>query len=285
MPDRRLAARLAVVAVLLAGCASTPPTTAPVTGLTAEANVPRLVDDPRTVAVWVSNDGPAPVWVREIELVSESFAPTGPVAKGVAIQPGTAKALTVVPGEARCGGRPAPPLAPATARLVVAAGETEPADADHWQAVELPVAQADRRWTSRLHADCAAQLVTAAIEVRLADWSDRPDGRLAGALIVQRRTGDQPIVVHELLGSVVYALTADRTGGDLGELPPGEGRLVVPVTADAAQCGGHVLADAKYPYGFRIVVSIGAAARLPAAVATDPAGQDRLRQLWRVRCG
>jgi hypothetical protein len=285
---RLLVAAALPAAIAIGLSASTPAraplATEPIVDLTAEVTLLRLPQDPQTVGVLVTNHGTEPVWVREVELVTESFAPTGPVEKRVMIRAGAAKALTVGTGEARCGGGTAPPLARTTARLVVAADAAEPTD-DQWQAVELQVAAADVRLVSRLHADCAGQLVAAAADVRLERWSALPDGRLRGMLVVERRTGDQPLTVHDLNGSTLYTLTTDPRDGELGRLPPGEARLDIPVVAGPAQCSAHALADSKAPYGFRIWVTVGDSAKLSAGVATDQAGRAEFRQMWQVRCG
>jgi hypothetical protein len=257
----------------------------PTPDLTAEMQLPRLIRDPRTVAVLVTNHGTGPVWIREVELITASFAPTGPVEKGVTIAAGATKALAVVYGEGICGGEAAPPLAEATARLVVAAGNEEPAGDDRWQTLELPLAYAADRLGSRLHADCAAQLVAAAVDLRLERWSSDPDGRLRGVLVVERRPGNEPITVHKLTGSALYSLAVERHDGRIGRLPPGEVRLEAPVIADAARCDAHALADVKFPFQFRIWVTVGEATELPTTAAFDPADQAPFDQMWHIRCG
>ena len=85
--------------------------------MSATVQLPRLVREPRTVGVLVHNQGQSPVHVRQVELVTESFAPTGPVTKDVVIAAGSEKSLTLTYGEGQCGGALTPPVAPAHAAL------------------------------------------------------------------------------------------------------------------------------------------------------------------------
>jgi hypothetical protein len=276
----RIVTALLLAAGLVAGAASctpspTPPATALDETLTATIQLPRLVRDPRTVAVLVRNDGEAPVHVRQVELLSESFAPTGPVTKDVVIAAGSAKSLSLLYGEGRCDGALTPPVAAARAALVVEVdGQSVP--------VELPIPNA-ADLAPRLHADCAAQVVAAAASFRLQGWVPGPDGVLQATLQVTRVAGDEPITVYELSGSVLYRLTP--VAGLPAQLAPGSELFEIPILASAARCDAHAMADVKFPYLFRAFVTIGDSPRLPASIDTDPIGQAELPRMWHALCG
>jgi hypothetical protein len=255
--------------------------------LTATLELPRLVREPRTVRILVRNHGAAPVHVREVELVTGSFESTGPVAKDVTIPPGGARGLAVTYGAGRCGGQAAPPAAPATARLVLAVPEGRTGGVRTRQ-VRLALPHPEDSLTMLLHTDCAGQVVARAADVRLTGWAELPDGRLRGVLRVERRSGDARLEIRGLVGSVLFTLATEpgRSAGPdpIGTLPAGRDGLEIPVVADAARCSGHAVGEAKQRFLFRTWVSVGAVAGLPAVVAVDPAGQDRLDAMLQHRC-
>lgn len=277
--------RVAVAALasvwLLYACSSPAPSPSPSPvvaleeALTATVYLPRLVRDDRTVAVLLRNDSPSPVRVLEVELVTDSFAPTGPVAKDVVIAPGSAKALPLTYGEGQCDGQTSPPVAPAHAALVLEVdGQSV--------SIQLPLPNSDDL-APRLHADCAAQFVTAAIDVRLEGWAGNPDGTLQTTLLVSRVAGDEPVTVNDLKGSVLYRLTA--TNGLPVVLPSGTERVEIPVTVSPARCDGHAMADAKFPYLFLAYVTIGDSPLLPGHITTDEPGKEALPEMWNSLCG
>jgi hypothetical protein len=276
----RIVIALLLSAGLVAGAASCSESPSPTTPsleetLTATVELPRLVRDPRTVAVLVHNHGSSPVHVRQVELVTESFAPTGPTTKDVVIAGGSAKSLSLTYGEGRCEGALTPPVAPAHAALVVEVdGQPVP--------VDLPLPNADDL-APRLHADCAAQTISAAASFQLTGWAPGPDGRLHATLQVSRVADDEPITVYEVSGSAIYRLTP--AGALPAVLVSGADRIEIPITASAARCDGHAMADVKFPYLFRAFVTIGHSPRLPANIDTDSTGQSELPRMWHVLCG
>ena len=242
--------------------------------LTARAELPRLIRHPRTVAVLVHNQGTEPVQVRQVELISESFAPVEPAVMDVIIPPGAAKALPVIYGEGQCGGELAPAVGHTTARLVVVVAGQE-------QTVELPIPNPSDL-APRLHADCVAQVVTRALTAELQDWSTRPDGMLQTPLVLSRVAGDEPITLHRVQGSVLYRFTP-LTELPV-ELPAGTDSVAVPFVVDPARCDGHAMADAKFPYQFRAYLTIGDTPVIPADITTDLDGRDALPVMWKALC-
>jgi hypothetical protein len=108
MARARIAAALLASVWLSYACSSPTPADSLDETLSASVYLPRLVRDERTVAVMLRNDGPSPVRVLEVELVTDSFAPTGPVIKDTVIAPGSEKALTLTYGAGQCNGQTAP---------------------------------------------------------------------------------------------------------------------------------------------------------------------------------
>lgn len=255
-----------------------------VVDLSAQVQLPRLVRQPRTALVRVVNHAAAPVRVREVELRTDSFAPTGPVAKDVVIPAGQTRGLEVVYGEARCEGRVAPSPAPARAWLVVGPVDAPAQDLDdpRWRSVELPLS--GEALAQVLRTDCAHARVAEAVELRFGPWTPLPDGRLRGLVVVERRLGDEPVVLHAVAGNILFRI--DTADGDLGALAPGQRRLEVPVTADAARCDGHAVGEVKrqHRYQFAAWVSVGEDAQLPTTVAVDDDGADQLEEILRRRC-
>jgi hypothetical protein len=280
---RRLAALLSSsllsVAGFAAACSSPPPSTPPSSPsldgvLSATVTMPRLVRDPREIAVRVENHGTSPVHVQQVELVTESFAPTGPATADVDIAAGTAKALRVTYGTGQCGGSLSPPVAPVTAVLAVVVD-------DRSYDVQLPITNPDDL-APKLHADCADQFVAAAVDVQLQAWSAGPDGALTATLLMTRVGGDEPITVDELTGSVLYRLTGDTLPV---VLPAGTDRIEIPIVTSPARCDAHAMADVKFPYLFLARMTIGDSPRLAAHIATDETGKAELPQMWHTRCG
>jgi hypothetical protein len=252
-----------------------------VVDVSAEAQLPRLVRHPRTVRIRVVNHAAVPLRVREVELLTDSFAATGPFAVDVVIPAGRARGLDIRYGEARCDGQTRPELVPPSARLVVGPADAA-ADDPRWRTVHLELA-ADAL-TRVLHADCALARVSEAVEVRFGPWTPQPDGRLRGSVVIERRSGDEPVVLHAVSGNILFRL--DTGDGDLGTLAPGQDRLEVPVTADASRCDGHAVGEVKrqHRYRFQSWVTIGEDAQLPTVVAIDDEQADQLEEMLLIRC-
>ncbi len=246
--------------------------------LSGSIYLPRLNRDPRTVGVLVRNDSPQPVRIVEFELITDSFQPTGPVAKDVTIPAGVATTLTVVPGPAQCGGQLAPPVAPTTARLVVTTGNQR-------QTVDLALPHAaDEGLETRLHLECGTQFVAAALDLRLQNWSAAEDGTLRASLLVRRLAGDDPVTLHTMAGSALYALTPAQSS-PIGVLLPGQSALEIPVTAAPSRCDPHAMADVKFPYLFRVWLTIADSPQLAATIATEASSREQLVQMWLALCG
>jgi hypothetical protein len=282
---RRRALWVVVPALVLAAVAASavgvalwrrPSPAAPGPILDAELELSRLLHSPRALVIRVSNRGSEPVRVTQIELVTDSFVPTGPISKDVVIDAGRVKGLEVIYGEAVCGGETAPPLAPMLAKLVVVVG-------DQTHTVELPLPD-HSGMTFRFHNDCAAQTVAAAADIRLEGWSIAANGELLATLVVERRAGDEPLTLHMMRGSVLYRLIPPQEE-PIDVLPSGQARLEVPIRVNAARCDGHAMADVKFPYRFPITLSVGDSPALASTIATDQAGQQELVRMWHRLCG
>ncbi len=249
-----------VVVLLLAGCAAEggapaaqgtpPPVSAPsvsappaVAGIEAEAV--RLRSDVtagRRLQVRIADTGSAPFTVTSVQLDTPGFAALPPRDTSTEFGPGRVIDLPVERGAVDC----ATPPDPAAARLTVVRpdGSTE----------ELRVPLAGDT-LARLHAqECAAEALLDVVDVRVEGLAGSGD-TLAGDVVLTRRSGEDEIVVSELSPSVVLAPVPRR------ELPvrlaPGEDRLELPVTFDAARCDPHALAETKQPFVFPLRVTVG----------------------------
>lgn len=265
--------------MLLPTAAETEPAAAP--RLAATAELRRSVPEPRTVAIAVENLGAEPVRVVRAELVGGSFAPTGPFEADVQVPPGLVRDVFLRHGDGRCGGRIAPPAAPARAVLevVTADGRRHP--------VELALPHPNGSLDRRLAEDCAAQVLARVVRVELASLSTMPDGRLRGQLVLQRRAGDAPIGLYDVAGTVLFTVVAAtrEQPRPVAVLPAGEDRLEVPVTIDVARCSGHAIGEAKQRYRVQMWLTVGTGERLHTSVEPDAGQRGQLDEMQVRRCG
>ncbi len=280
--------RTPVVAVvlLLAGCAAeggapaaqgTPPVAVPtvsapppVAGIEAEAV--RLRSDVtagRRLQVRISDTGPAPFTVTSVQLDTPGFAALPPRDTSTEFTPGQVIDLPVERGAVDCAARPDP----AAARLTVVRpdGSTE----------ELRVPLAGDT-LARLHAqECAAEALLDVVDLRVEDLAGE-GATLAGDVVLTRRSGDEEIVVSEVSPSVVLAPVPQR------ELPvrlaPGEDRLELPVSFDAARCDPHALAETKQPFVFPVRVTVGDGEDAVVDLPLDDGQRARLQEFLTSAC-
>lgn len=239
--------------------------------LTATAEIRRLFMAPGQVAIAVTNNGDAPVQVLGVELITESFAPLG-VQESDAIVPPSVnpRDLLTKYGEARCPDGAQSTAEPASVVLHVATED----ETQHTLTLELsyPNGTLDRL----VREACAAQAVAASAQIELGELTVAEDGTLEGRLSVTP-LGEAALGVTEVRGSVLYAITA-------GEAVNEAGAVSVPLVFDANRCDGHVVGDAKQPFGFTVWITIGGGE--PVATPIEVA-DDRREALWamlEVRC-
>jgi hypothetical protein len=130
---------------------------------------------------------------------------------------------------------------------------------------------------AQVHAgECAIEQVLSVVDIAVADLTDAGE-TMTGDVVLDRRSGDEPIEVTRLGGSVVLEPKPD---GDLPvTLAPGEQELRIPVTFDAARCDPHALAETKKPYVFPLAVTVGDGDGVPVPLPLDDAQKAQLQGL------
>lgn len=265
---------LAAASAALAGGLASPREAVPASAapeLTATAEIRRMFMQPGQVAIAVTNGGDAPVQVLGVELLTDSFAPLGMQEFDTEVPPSVnARDMFVQYGAANCPDGTATTAEPASVNLRVATED----GAEHSLTLELsyPNGTLDRL----VREACAAQAVAASARIELGELHETADGTLEGRLSVTP-LGEAALGVTEVRGSVLFAIHP-------GAPEPEAGGVTVPLVFDADRCDGHVVGDAKQPFGFTawIVIDGGEPVATPIEVP-----QDRREALWAmldVRC-
>ncbi|MBO3732703.1 hypothetical protein [Glycomyces niveus] len=233
--------------------------------LSATAEIRRMFMKPGQFAVAVTNGGDASVRVLSAEVVTDSFAPLGVQEFDTEVPPyAAARDLFVQYGDARCPDGTASIADPASVILEV---ETQD-QAVHTVTLELshPNGTLDRL----IREACAAKAVAASARIELGELAAAADGTLEGRLKVTP-LGEAALDVSEVRGSVLFEIRAEASE------PLEGGGVSVPLMFDAHRCDGHVVGDAKHPFGFTawIVIDGGEPVATPIDVQ-----EDRREALW-----
>lgn len=272
---RRAAGVLVVLA--LAGCgssaapssssASVPPvaTLPAVPGIAAEA-VQQRTDAAigGQVQVRITDTGDAPFAVSSVQLDSPGFAPLPAKAVTARYVPGQTIDLPTPFGTVDCSVG----VDPVGARVTVvrADGTTE----------ELRLPLTGDTMAQVHDAECAVEDVLAVVDIRVEDLADAGQ-TMTGDVVLERRSGREPVEVARLGGSVVLDPVPDD---DLPvTLAAGDRELRVPVTFDAARCDPHALAETKKPFVFPLAVTVGDGAQVPVPLPLDDAQKEQLQGL------
>ena len=219
--------------------------------------------------VRITNSGTAPFTVTSVQLDSPGFVPLPAEPHSTAYRPGQTIDLTTPYGEVDCSAG----ADPVGARVTVLRpdGATEE--------LVLPLSGDD---VLRIHdLACEAQALLAVVGITVQDLAD--SGRvMTGDVVLDRRSGDDPIEVTRLGASIVLdPLPADQIPVTL---PAGEDELRIPVTFDAARCDPHALAETKQPFNFPMLVTVGDAEPVPIALPLDDGQKERLQELLSRVC-
>lgn len=283
----RGAGALAVAGLLVAGCAggtaapsaspsaslspgpspSAGPSLPAVPGMAAEAV--RLRTDEAVggqLQVRVTDTGTTPFTVTSVTIESPRFGPLPATALTADFAPGRTIDLTTPYGPVVCAAAPEP----AAARLTVVrpGGVAEE--------VRVPL---DGGMLARVHREeCAVEALLEVVGVDVTELAPTPDGSgLAGAVVLTRRTGDEPVEVTALARNVLLEPSLEE------ELPArlaaGEDELRLPVTFGVVTCSAHVLAEVKQPFVFPLSVVVGEAEPVPVDLPLDDAQKGALRAL------
>ncbi|GAA1683605.1 hypothetical protein GCM10009830_33570 [Glycomyces endophyticus] len=259
-----------------AGPATAAPSAAP--DLTATAEIRRSFMAPGVVAIAVTNHGDAPVRVRGLELLGESFAPLGVQEFDDEVPPSeNPRDLFASYGEARCPDGVDSAAAPAAVVLDV---ETEDGAAHEVvAALPHPSGTLDRL----LREACAAQAITAATAIELGDLTEAADGTLEGGLTLRPLDG-AALGATEVRGSVLFTVESAALAAGPVAGAPGES-IVVPVVFDAFRCEGHAVGDAKQPFGFTVWVVIDGGDPIATPLPVPDPQREALWAMLDARCG
>ena len=232
-----------------------------------EAEAVRLRTDEAVggrVQVRVTNTGTAPFTVTAVAIDSPGSAPVPATSVSATYAPRQTIDLPTPVGAAVCGADPEP----AVARLTV----VRPGGAVE----ELRVPLVGDALTRVHREECAAAAVREVVDIALADLA--PDGdRLAAAVVLTRRSADEPVEVMALARSVlVEPVLADELPV---VLPRGRAELRLPVTFELVTCDPHVLAETKKPFVFPLTVVVGEDEPVPVDLPVDDAQRATLQQL------
>jgi hypothetical protein len=239
--------------------------------LTATAEIRRMFMKPGQVAIAVTNHGDAPVRVLGVELLTDSFAPLGVQDFDTEVPPSkNARDMITKYGEAACPDGTASKAEPASVVLHVATED----QAVH--AVELELSYPNGTLDRLVREACAAQAIAESARIELGALTAAADGTLEGRLSVTP-LGDAALDVTEVRGSVLFEILA-------GESEPEGGGVTVPLSFDAVRCDGHVVGDAKHPFGFTVWVTIDGGEPVAAPLAVPDDRQEALWDLLEVRC-
>jgi hypothetical protein len=265
-----------------------PPTTTTSTSTTAASTIPEepgelsaSIEQGRPyvardlLELFLRNDAQVSIEVAAFRLVDPRFAELGPTARDVAIPPGLGPRSMPMPyGAVDCSDG----LADGTAvvEVTMADGTVLP----------VPVDQVGQAFLDAFHADkCQLQQLGEVVSLR---WStpvtsvDAATIRLP--LVVERRSGDEPITVEEVGGTVVFADRLVDPGAVPVTLGPGASRVEIAVELSAARCEAHALTESNKTFRFAVWVSIGDQPSHRVEVLPDGEPMAALEQAMQAGC-
>jgi hypothetical protein len=224
------------------------------------------------VQVRLTDTGTTPFTVTAVAIDSPGFARLPATAVDTTYRPGQTIDLPAPFGAVDC----AAAADPAAARLTL----TRPGGAPE----ELRVPLAGGTLAQVLAEECAVAGVTAVVDISLTELAPAPGGQsLTGAVLLRRRTGEDPVAVLALGRSVLLEPAVERRLP--ATLRPGDARLRLPLTVTPASCDPHVLAETKKPFVFPLSVSVAGAGPVPVDLPVDDAQKAMLQDLVDRVCG
>lgn len=248
--------------------ASVPPAAAP--QLAAEVKQYRADIAPRRLSVAVTNAGDSPVVVTGVQLTAAGFEPVPASEVEVELAPGDRTDVKVPYGTARCDG-----AAGADQAVVAVRGAGE---------LRLDVPEGNGLLERLRSRDCAEQALRTAVDLRLSDAWTLVGAELQGALVLERRAGEEPVTVVEPGGNVLFTIRPPEPAVPLGVLEPGAERVELPLRVTATRCDGHALAESKRSYVFAFFTTVGDGPPHLTATTADEALQRQLDRLALDTC-
>ncbi|QIK67464.1 hypothetical protein G7072_14925 [Nocardioides sp. HDW12B] len=215
----------------------------------------------------VTNDGDEPLLVTAVGLDWAGYGPAFAVPNDATVAPGQTLDLRTTLPEPVCDDRSPEPAAgvldTSTGRVVV------------------PLKDLSQDYLRRLwRTQCDARLVAEALSVDFeGGWSQEgvgDDASTASTLVLTRRSGDEPLEVRRVDGSVLYDLALDAPL----RVAPGEagGRTTVRILP-GNRCDEHARGQATAPFDFELGLVVGdrrVTVPFPVSTATSNAAQTML---------
>ena len=211
----------------------------------------------------IHNGGSVPHTLDTLQLEWVGLAVVDPTVAAYTVHPGQTVTLALDYGEAMCSEPPRfdePPLGGPIVLHVGRAGVVE-----QWHAND------PRGVLERLHQlGCRVQAVEQHARIEFGDrWSPtEASGQImSGELVVRRVSGDEPVSIDAVDGSVLIELS--RASGPV-EMAPEVEFIVAPVQAmSSGNCAAHALADSKKTFEFQVALTVGATPVSVSVTAPD----------------
>ncbi len=231
-------------------------------GVDVFVEFPRYLQLQRRLEVAVDNTGDDPVVITEVALRSPLFQDVAAEEGSTEVEAGRRRDLQIGLGLPVCP-------APAGASFVEIAATVE-------GRAQRGRVEVDPAPLQRISDDECGQ---AYVEERVAlgysaDYA-MADGVVNAALTVQRRSGDEPVAITSVRGSVLIELVPVDAGAQpLGELTAGAETSSVPVRMRVIRCDPHAVIESKKTFQLATWVSVGD--RQPQRMVVAPTGQLRM---------
>lgn len=241
---------LAAVTVLsaVAGCAAD---TTPPDGISVTVEQWRGSEVMHQLEIAVHNDSPNPVYVADVQLVTDSFEVLLPKRVGRELQPLPRIDLRIPYGKARCRQDRVPKVSPASVIAHLRAGDED------LREVRFELPHPDALLAKLLRAECEEYLVRQTADFRFAGGWKQSDGWLLGTLVVSRRGSGRPVTVHAIGGSTHYFVRPERQREPVTVLTEAESEQEIPIRIRPSRCDPHAFADAKKAFIFAVWASVG----------------------------
>ncbi len=241
--------------------------TAPSPPVAVSMTQPIPFRDTAKVLLRVDNEGTAPLHITEAGIDWAAYGGRTVIDKDYELQPGERIDLTFTLPEERCEDGEGQP------EVVVGTDRGSVSEELHSYGEEF----IRTLWATR----CFAASLKAAADISYAaDWRVEPS-RVTGDLVVQRRSGAEPITFRSSLGSVLYQVRLVRRPV---VVPPDTSTRRVPYEVlPNNRCDEHAIGQATAPFSFKYDVGVGDAHRI--VVLTPPVAlQDDISAMLLDHC-
>jgi len=210
----------------------------------------------RTVEISMSNAGPAPITVEQVELQAPSFTGVGRVRVDATLPVGGLRVdVPVGYGTGICRGDALEPRSnPAHVRFTV---RTEDGRTRN---VRLPLPDPEPMLDKLLAADCRQAFLDRQATFTFGPWTQLPKGQVSGTVVIKRAGFRGTVTLREFAGSILLEVLPTplrgRTPKPYGVLETGMSELRIPIVVTGDRCTPHVLAEIKKPYVFPAFVGL-----------------------------